>query len=150
MKLTNKLFWGSIILVVTMNTSYADWATITPEQLQQQSDLIVVGEMIGETTLQDSENKTPVRLGVIQVSETLKGNPTEIVLLKMPAYGPGIVRSSTDVNFTKGQRGLWYLQAGEHGYYFASRPDRFLAMEQASERIETLRCGDKPEDTSNK
>lgn len=124
-----------------MNSSQADWATITNEELEQQSELIVVGELIEEKLMIHPAYESEIKVGVIRYSEIFKGKVlSETILIKLPLLGPGLVLSSSDITFSVGQKGLWYLQKMEDELFFVERPDSFVPQEFAVERISDLRC----------
>ncbi|MFK8068283.1 MAG: hypothetical protein AB8D52_08560 [Gammaproteobacteria bacterium] len=130
------LFWSFMV-----TSSQADWAAISAEELANDSALIVIGEMIEVKVAQAPEKDHKVSVGVIQIQEVLKGEyHSETLFLTMPYVGEGVVRSSSDVNFTTGQNGLWYLQAIGNNHYSADRPDRFVKLDQAADQIQKLRC----------
>ncbi len=141
MKFAEKILSGLLCWLLMMNSSQADWAAISAEELANSSDLIVVGEMIEVNVAPAPEGDHKVSLGVIQIKEVLKGeHQSETLLLRMPYIGEGVELSSSDIIFTVGQNGLWYLQNVGNDHYFVNRPDRFVKLNRATDRIKELRC----------
>ena len=110
---------------------------LTDEELVEQSELIVVGELIGRSSVGAAPDAR--MLGVIRIDDTLKGEASATVaFLALPARMT--LMKSDDIIHSDGQRGLWYLrESEEHGVYLADHPQRFVPMDQASEQIDTLR-----------
>ena len=113
---------------------------LSDAELIEDSELIVVGELIGRAPINSSQGNGTQMLGVIRVDETLKGERgTTIAFLGLPG---GKIMRSDDLSYGDGQRGLWYLRlrdADEAGIYVADHPQRFVPMDQAGGKIETLR-----------
>lgn len=120
---------------------HASWARMTDAELIAQSDVIVVGELVGETRVKLQSERETLRLGVISVQEVLKGDPNQnIVLLVLPSQEG--LRLSAEILYHKGQRGLWFLRlrsAKEVGLYVADHPQRFLSPTSEAQRIEAFR-----------
>lgn len=121
------------------NTAVAMWAKYTDAQLVQSSELIVIGEMIGQTQVTLTK-EIKLNIGVLQVKEVLKGDKqkTSVVFLQLPTSGK--MRSSTDISYKKGQKGLWFLRSRPEtkGIYLADHPQRFISME-AQQQIRNFR-----------
>lgn len=115
------------------------WEELSQDKLINTSDLIIVGELIGKADISFSTQQPAARLGVLRVDEVLKGGEERgAVLLALPSAS----RSSTDLSYDKGDRGLWFLRAGPPGtagLYVADHPQRFMSAERAGEEIELLR-----------
>jgi hypothetical protein len=127
---------AAVISSVSIAAS-ADWPHLTPEELARQSELIVVGEYLGQDLVRLEGNA--INIGVVRVDSVLKGEGAQaVVLLQLPHRPKGLV-ASTDVPLQKGQRGLWYLRKKSEGLYLVDRPDRFVAMEAAGPRIRSLK-----------
>lgn len=63
-----------------------------------------------------------------------------MLLIVLPATTG--MRSSTDIVYHKGQRGVWFLRpapAVGQGFYLADHPQRFLPATEAAEQITALR-----------
>jgi hypothetical protein len=118
----------------------ASWAKLTDAQLIKQSDIIVIGELIGQTDVKMAPVSAEMTLGVLQVEEVLKGEQSQnVILLELP-YSRGL-RNDAEVFYKKGQKGLWFLRLRaprEAGIYLADHPQRFLSVKQVSQ-IETFR-----------
>lgn len=108
---------------------------MTEAELQQQSAIIVEGEWTG---LAPGPGRSDgAQLGTITVARTLSGTVagSEVKVLRPPAGRPV---SSSDLEFRRGDRGLWFLKAapGEaKAVFIVDHPQRFLrdAPENAAE-----------------
>ena len=119
-----------------------DWGFLTADEMAAQSELIVVGELVGRLQLNLTGAELPDNIGIVKVDEVLKGDrATSLAPLLLTPTRPSGYILSTDVSLQDGQRGLWYLRAvGEKGLFEVNRPDRFLNFEEAGERIQALRA----------
>lgn len=121
--------------------SAAMWARLTDSELVQQSDAIVIGEVIGHTDLVLSQPATRMTLAVVRVDEVLKGDRNAtVVLLEAPPGGQ--LRSSSDILYRNGQKGVWFLRLRsktDSGVYRADHPQRFQAVDEAAVLIKMLR-----------
>lgn len=125
------------LLLAAATVAHAMWAALDDTALLQGSDLIVLGEWQGQTAVA-APDLASGDIGVIGVSEVLKGKAQDVVLVALPAAaGP---RSSSDPAFRRGERGLWLLRLrpGSQGVYLADHPQRFVPLRQAA-RIRALR-----------
>lgn len=117
------------------------WAQMSDAELVASSDLIVVGEWLGQTEVVLQAGATPQAIGVVAVSETLKGTAAGFALVLRPvATAP---RSSSDLDFERGQKGLWLLRAkpgGTKAVFLADHPQRFVNAAQDSARIAALKA----------
>ena len=120
----------------------AMWVRLTDSELVQQSDAIVIGEIIGQTELVLAQPAIKLTLAVIRVAEVLKGDSrATVVLLELPSGG---LRSSSDITYRRGQSGIWFLRLRsktERGVYLADHPQRFQTIDQAAPLIKMLRDG---------
>jgi hypothetical protein len=126
-------------LVLEAMLASAMWAKLTDPELVAKSDLIVRGELIGVTRTQPTADSPPLWVGTIRVDSVLKGPPAlTVALLALPSpEGP---RSSTDLGYREGQRGLWFLRVRHpegSGLYLADHPQRFVPHSKA-DRIQEL------------
>jgi hypothetical protein len=116
------------------------WAAMSDDELIQRSDLIVIGEWLGQASVTLPGAAAAVELGVVAVAETWKGSGERSVVhvLAVPAQAP---RSGSDLRFQRGDRGLWLLreQAGGRGLFLADHPQRFVAAISGKARIDVLR-----------
>lgn len=133
------------VLLVTLlaipGSAHAMWVKLTDTELIARSDVIVIGELIGQTRMKRSSDGETLWLGILEIGEVLKGDPSQtMLLLVLPSpEGP---RSSSDIFYRKGQRGLWFLHTrrpGEIGLYLADHPQRFLPAPDATDRIKAIR-----------
>lgn len=117
------------------------WARLSDDELIASSDLIVQGEWLGETQVALDGAARTQGVGVIAVSEVIKGKrELGFVLVQRP--GAGAPRSSSDLDFERGQRGLWLLRAkpgGAQGVYLVDTPQRFVSESGDGERIAVLK-----------
>lgn len=119
----------------------AMWAKLQDAELIAQSSVIVMAELIGETQITLPAQDTALRLGVLQVTETLQGSGLPPFLLLVLPSATGL-RSSTDIVYHSGQRGVWFLRpspAAGHGLYLADHPQRFLSAAESQAQIATIR-----------
>ena len=106
------------------------WATLTDEELVSSSALIVIGEW---------REISAGASGSIIVTEVLKGKaPPSLVLTQ--ASGTGL-KSSTDLVFRTGDRGLWLLRQapGNTDLYFVDHPQRFMPLPLNEERLRAIK-----------
>ena len=130
-------FLGILLLALVANSSYAMWAGIPDTQLVK-SPLIVKASYLGRTTL--TLNKEQLQLGVLKVTETLKGNKQNVVLIRLrisPANSP---RSSNEISFQLDQKGMWFLERDNkmEGIYEIKHPQRFIPEQQFKRRLPTI------------
>lgn len=119
--------------------AHGDWADVAPQELARQSDLIVLGEYLGQEQISPPEMSGALNLGVIRVESVLKGETRALVLLRLPPARPDGLRLSSDLHFTPGQHGLWLLRQQSAGLFFIDRPERFLDMPAARKLIPWLK-----------
>lgn len=117
------------------------WAQLTDDDLIRTSDLIVLGEWAGQASTLHRGQPVGGDIGVVTVTEVLKGLPgTAIALVAVAsARGP---RSSSDITFKRGDRGLWLLRrhaGGPIDLFAADHPQRFVSSASGEARIATLR-----------
>ena len=121
--------------------SSAMWARMTDSELVQQSDAIVIGEIIGQTEIVLAQPATKLTLAVIRVNEVLKGDRrATVMLLETPASGQP--RSSSDILYRNGQNGVWFLRLRsktDSGVYRADHPQRFQSVDEAAALTKMLR-----------
>jgi len=118
----------------------ADYAAMPHAELAERSALIVIATFLGSQALRPSPDGPAWQVGVLRVTEVLKGDPAvRVALLLVPYTGPGALRKSDDIVFRADQAGLWYLRNLPDGLYAADHPARFVPMDQAQDRIEALR-----------
>ena len=117
------------------------WEGMTDSALCAQSSVIVEAEYIGHTQVKDASAAKNLWLGVLKVESVLKGDSLQSVLL-LAVPSPKAPGSSSDIVFTKGQKGLWFLRArsaDDVGIYVVDHPQRFVASAQVPDRIEAIR-----------
>lgn len=121
----------------------AMWAPLSDEELVRSSDLIVVGEWQGQSAF-SATGSGDIEIGVVLVSETLKGKGPGFALVALPSSSAP--RSSSDLVYRRGDRGLWLLklQPGSKGLYLADHPQRFVPSAGGEQRIRQLRQLIKP------
>ena len=117
------------------------WARLSDEELIASSDLIVMGEWLGETQIALEGAASTQGVAVIAVSDVIKGK-REPGFVLVQRRGAGALRSSSDLSFERGQRGLWLLRAkpgGAQGIYLADNPQRFVSESGDGGRIASLK-----------
>lgn len=126
-------------LLSAIGAANAMWAGLGDEELVRSSDLIVMGEWQGQTTLSVAP-AVELEAGIIIISEVLKGggNPA-FALVALPASKAP--RSSNDPDYRRGDRGLWLLRArpDSKGLYLIDHPQRFVPVAGGESRIRQLR-----------
>ena len=131
----------SVVLAVTSMEAHGMFARYTETQLIESSSLIVVGTLIGRTTLQLSADAGQLNVGVIAIEDRLKGDQDEsIALILLPSEGPTLVSDS--ITYEVGQQGLWFLRSRDpdaRGLYVADHPQRFESMDGITERVADLK-----------
>jgi hypothetical protein len=119
----------------------AMWEKMSDAELLQRSDLIVVGTWQGLALPPSGSAAVTPTVGVVAVSEVLKGPATTTrALVVVPA--PDAPRSSNDLYYRVGDTGLWLLRKrpGEQAnLYLADHPQRFVPAATEAARIEVLR-----------
>lgn len=130
-----------VALVFAPTGAGAMWARYSKEQLIEASDLIVVGAMTSITSLVRPSDGVERTIGIIEVDSVLKGpRETKIVWIDLPQQDMPI--KSTDIGYTIGQQGLWFLRLlkpKSDGIYVADHPQRFVPYDRAGPQIEALR-----------
>lgn len=134
------------ILIVSQPRLSAMYARYAPAELIDRSELIVEGTYVGETTMDFSWSQK-VRVGVIQVTKTLKGKTErERVYLEIKDASAPI--SSEEIVYKPGQTGLWLLvqsDASRTELFNANHPQRFVPRSEAkaiSELISLLEASE--------
>ena len=116
------------------------WVQMSDAELVQRSDLIVQGTWLGQSEVAFSPGPGRLNLGVVAITEVLKGpSASTLVLIVVP--GSDAPRSSTDIVYRKGDQGLWLLRArpgGNSGLYLADHPQRFVPSSAGSARIKEI------------
>lgn len=105
------------------------WVQMTEAELIRGSNLIVVGEWLGQAPLHLSKDRAAVAVSVIVVHQVLKGpQGTDIVFVAGLAARQPV--SSTDLHVERGDRGIWFLRLRDPldpaGPYVVDHPQRFL------------------------
>lgn len=133
----------AVFLLLLMGaTASAMWAYFSDADLIAKSDLIVFGEITEARQITQSDGQASLNAAVVHITELLKGggNPTE-ALLSMPSAESS--RSSADIFYRVGQKGLWFLRVrpqiiGKDSVYLADHPQRFIPADQ-TEKIKVFR-----------
>ena len=151
-----KYFSGYLVLIIalgfiiSLQTANAMWVKLSDTELVEKSDVVITAELIGQT--QVNINQATFVVGVLKVEEVLKGDQGQtIILLALPSAEGS--RSSTDIFYKDGQKGLWFLRKrkvkGESGIYLADHPQRFVSEKHADAQIEIIRNILKDKKTDN-
>lgn len=121
---------------------HAMFAPYTDRELIDRSDVVVLGEYLGQTEVRLGGDAGALTIGVVAVREVLKGNPQEkILLIAVPSPAKPI--SGSDVVFRPKQSGLWLVAArpsGPTGVFVADHPQRFVPAEGGQAKIDALRA----------
>ena len=121
--------------------STAMWAAMSDAELAQGSSVVVMGTWAGQSALSLPGSAAAIQVGVVVVSEVLKGAAGQtVVFVAVP--DAATLRSSSDIHFRKGDSGLWLLRAhpsGDSGLYLADHPQRFVPAATGAARIQSLR-----------
>lgn len=122
-------------------TGQAMFAPLSDAELLRSSDLIALGEWLGQTQLQAPGQSTPLELGVLRIDELWRG-PAGLQVALLQAHGPGQPISSSTQLHQRGDRGLWLLQllSGSRGIYRSQHPQRFVPASSGQARISALRA----------
>ncbi len=114
-------------------------APLTDPELSQKSQLIVRGELGAVKPLLPKDGSAPLWVGGIRVESVLKG-PADLKVAHLALPSPEGPRSSTDLGYREGHRGLWFLRDRPpegSGLYLADHPQRFVPHSKAG-RIQQL------------
>lgn len=115
--------------------AHAMYARMTNAQLIAASDLILLGRLTGIEKKPDADGTGQRLVGVLQAEEILKG-PQRAGPVWLAVKQSGGLQSSSDIAFSTGQTGLWFLRrlpGGGHAIYAADHPQRFVPYPQAKE-----------------
>lgn len=134
---------GLLPLQPVVQPAMAMFARFTDAELLQGSDLIALGEWVGQAS---SSAGSGFDVGTLRITELLRG-PAGLQQAQVLVRAPGGPRTGNEINFRPGDRGLWLLrlQPGSGGAssppgsaprYLADHPQRF---ERDTQRIEALR-----------
>lgn len=122
-------------------SSLAMFVRLSDEELISRSDLIVLGEWMGQSAVGASalgDSAARLDLGAVAVSDVLKGPAGQtVVFIATPSAEAA--RTGSDLHHRRGERGLWLLRAkpgAPAGIYLADHPQRF---ETDAARIDALR-----------
>ncbi len=134
------LFLSAVLTIISME-AVGMFARYSETELIKSSDLIVVGTLIGRTTLQLGTDTGQLSVGVIVIEDQLKGAQDEsIALLLLPSENKALV--SETIAYKIGQQGLWFLRPRDpvaRGLYVADHPQRFEPMEGIVERVADMK-----------
>ncbi|MFO1197757.1 MAG: hypothetical protein U1E86_12385 [Burkholderiaceae bacterium] len=114
---------------------------MTDDELLASSDLVVLGEWQGQAPATDGGRPLGRDVGVVRIERVLKGRrAATIVMVVVP--GAEAPRSGSDVRFTPGDTGLWFLRKVEFAnrdVFAADHPQRFLPARTEAAAIERWR-----------
>lgn len=116
------------------------WISGSDEELVSSSELILTGTYLGQTEVRFVSEGQLQNVGVLHVSEVIKGSADiSVVLLKVPSQ-QGLLRRSDQISFTPGQQGLWFLRPlpGSRGVFLADHPDRFIPEQEVAEKMKMI------------
>lgn len=118
--------------------AWASSARFGDRELVDHSDLVVSATLVRIERQAESGSARAGETGILDIHQVLKGagQPRVVRLVLSPA---GMPRSSSDIPYSVGQKGLWFLRAtpGADGrpLYRADHPQRFLPAEEAAPRM---------------
>ncbi|WP_147373832.1 hypothetical protein [Massilia cavernae] len=139
-----KLIAALILFAACMFTGdvSAMWARLSDVELVDQSDIIVSATLVRAERRAMPGSAVSREIGVLQIRQVLKG-PAKLgeVHIALPSGDSPL--SSSDIRYTTGQKGLWFLRPHPLGsdrvIYDAGHPQRFLPEEAAIPRIAYFR-----------
>lgn len=121
------------------------FAQMSDEELIRSSDLIVVGEWVGQSSLLVSAAAKPLEVGALAITKVLKGTPGQSLAL-VATVAANAPRSGSDLLYWRGDKGLWLLRlrpasntSTGAGIYLADHPQRFVPEAGGAARIGALR-----------
>jgi hypothetical protein len=131
----------ALLAALLPGVGLAMFAEMSDAELLQGSVLVVMGTWIGEDTVTLSGGERSAQIGVVAITEVLKGAPGQTVALVAVPHPTG-PRTGSDIRYRKGEQGLWLLRphrGSTGGLYLADSPQRFVPMPAGAARIQTLR-----------
>ena len=134
--------WLVVLLGLAPTLGGAMFAKMSDEELIRRSDLIVIGEWVGQSSLRLANSSESMEVGAISISEVLKGSPGQSLVL-VAIRASGAPRSGAEFSYRRGDKGLWLLrqhqESGANGIYLADHPQRFVPDTDGAERIKDIR-----------
>ena len=131
-----------VILAALVNstTSQAIWKDVTSEEMIEQSIIILQGALIGTARLSLEDKSEILNLGIIQISEVLKGkNEKGVALIVIRSENKSV--ASTQLKFVIGQKGIWILDlysTPENDLYVVNHPQKFIPSKE-KEKIRKIK-----------
>ena len=139
--LFKKIAFLLVLLTLLLSSiTHASWVKLSSEELIQQTKLAVIGEFIGSTSIVIKADKIEFSAGIIKVEKVENGITNDEFLL-IVLRRKGAPRISTDINYSKGQKGLWLLtnySQDNPTLYSAGHPQRFVSYKN-SETLHQLK-----------
>lgn len=132
---------AAFVLFATCMPAGGAWASsarFSDPELVAHSDLVVSATLVRIERQAEPGSASVGETGLLEVHQVLKGTgQPRSVRLVLPAAG--MPRSSSDIHYAIGQKGLWFLRATPDGdgrpLYRADHPQRFLRAEEAAPRM---------------
>jgi len=117
MKSRNVVACAALALVLAVPATASTFVAMSPGEMIQQSDAVVVGEVLQVESFRDPSGRAVMTQAMIQVEETLTGSSPTVVIVE--TFG-GTVDSYTVVahgfpTFTVGERVVLFLDEREDG-----------------------------------
>ncbi|WP_020656693.1 hypothetical protein [Massilia niastensis] len=116
----------------------AVWVRMSDADLVGQSDIIVSATLVRIERQAMSGSASSREIGVLDIHDILKG-PANIGVVHLALPSGDAPRSSSDIHYSIGQKGLWFLRTvppeGERPLYRADHPQRFLRDKEAIPRM---------------
>lgn len=105
----------------------ADFPLTTYEERLKKTELVIKGEVISINTIKFTDEIHPRKVAVVQVVETFKGTAdSNILLVSVGNLWPNGLRSSQDIDVSKGDIAKWLLVKDKTGLFNLNNPDNFV------------------------
>jgi hypothetical protein len=120
--------------LLTPSIAFASWVKLSPKELVEQTQVAVIGEFLGTTRIATSMKGKSLVVGIIKVKDDL-GISVQYDFLLIAIRYVSAPLISTNIDFKKGQKGLWLLK--QHSpdnalLYSASHPQQFVPFSDVS------------------
>ncbi len=112
---------------LSSQSAFTQWQDDSNCDFINDAELIILGTFIGSSVISASKLELTAHLGVIKVTDTIKGKMSQVVFIEQPL--PNQPRRSLDLQFKIGDQGIWLLKkasAYKTGLYNVSHPRHFI------------------------
>jgi hypothetical protein len=113
--------------LLSSHSAFAQWLDKSNCDFINNAELIIQGTFVGSSVISASKSELTAHLGVIKVTNTIKGEINQIVFIEQPL--PNQPRRSSDLQFKVGDHGIWLLKKAadyKAGLYNVSHPQHFI------------------------